>query len=62
MTWVRFEPKAKMRVLKNIFPEGIHIPDFFFGKVSRILRRTAAAGLLVQCLWKIASSNTASRR
>ena len=32
MTWVRFEPKAKMRVLDRIFPEGIHIPDYFFGK------------------------------
>jgi uncharacterized protein (DUF362 family) len=32
MKWVRFEPKARMRVLKNIFPEGIHIPDYFFGK------------------------------
>src|SRR5215203_1263256 len=32
MKWVRYEPRARMRVLKNIFPEGIHIPDFFFGK------------------------------
>src|SRR5205807_882048 len=32
ITWVPFEPKARMRVLKRIFPEGIHIPDFFFGK------------------------------
>lgn len=32
MTWVRFKPKAKMHVLDTIFPEGIHIPDFFFGK------------------------------
>src|SRR5262245_28302833 len=32
MKWVRFEPKARMRVLKRIFPEGIHIPDYFFGK------------------------------
>ena len=32
MTWVRYEPKARMRVLKDIFPEGIHIPDYFFGK------------------------------
>jgi hypothetical protein len=35
MTWVRFEPKARMRVLKRIFPEGIHIPDYFLGKNSR---------------------------
>jgi uncharacterized protein (DUF362 family) len=32
MSWVRYEPKARMRVLKRIFPEGIQIPDFFFGK------------------------------
>src|SRR5439155_1456136 len=32
MKWVAFEPKARMRVLKRIFPEGIHVPDFFFGK------------------------------
>jgi uncharacterized protein (DUF362 family) len=32
MRWVRYEPKAKMAVLNRIFPEGIHIPDFFVGK------------------------------
>jgi len=32
MTWVRYEPKARMRVLHKIFPEGIIIPDYFFGK------------------------------
>ena len=32
MTWVRYKPKARMRVLDRIFPEGIHIPDYFFGK------------------------------
>jgi len=32
MNWVRYQPKAKMRVLDRIFPEGIHIPDYFFGK------------------------------
>jgi uncharacterized protein (DUF362 family) len=32
MRWVSFEPKARMRVLNRIFPEGIHIPDYFFGK------------------------------
>src|SRR5438045_4592248 len=32
MTWVPFQPKARMRVLNRIYPEGIHIPDFFFGK------------------------------
>src|SRR4029079_12843310 len=30
MKWVPFQPKARMRVLKRIFPEGIHIPDYFF--------------------------------
>ena len=32
MSWVRFTPKRKMLVLDSIFPEGIHIPDAFFGK------------------------------
>jgi uncharacterized protein (DUF362 family) len=32
MNWVRYEPKARMRVLKRIYPEGIYVPDFFFGK------------------------------
>ena len=32
MTWVRFTPKARMRVLDDIFPEGIQIPDYFLGK------------------------------
>jgi uncharacterized protein (DUF362 family) len=32
MSWVRYEPKARMRVLKRIYPEGIYVPDFFFGK------------------------------
>ena len=32
MKWIPFKPKAKMRVLDNIFPDGIHVPDFFFGK------------------------------
>ena len=32
MSWVRFQPKAKMHVLDRIFPEGIYVPDFFFGK------------------------------
>ena len=32
MKWIPYEPKARMRVLKRIFPEGIHIPDYFFGK------------------------------
>ncbi|MGC4120715.1 MAG: DUF362 domain-containing protein [Myxococcales bacterium] len=32
MTWKRFEPKARMRALANIYPEGIEIPDYFEGK------------------------------
>ena len=30
--WVEYQPKAKMRVLHDIFPDGIHIPDIFIGK------------------------------
>jgi len=29
MTWSMYRPKAKMRVLDTIFPEGIQIPDAF---------------------------------
>ena len=32
MKWIRYEPKAEMLVLDKIFPKGIYIPDFFFGK------------------------------
>ncbi len=32
MTWVPFTPKAKLNVLDKIFPEGLRIPDYFFGK------------------------------
>ncbi len=32
MTWVKYEPKAEMLVLPRIYPEGIYIPDYFFGK------------------------------
>lgn len=32
MSWVRYEPKADMLVLPRIYPEGIYIPDYFFGK------------------------------
>lgn len=32
MSWVKYEPKAKMAVLDHIFPEGIFLPDYFFGK------------------------------
>jgi uncharacterized protein (DUF362 family) len=32
MHWVEYRPKAKLHVLHKIFPEGIRIPDYFFGK------------------------------
>ena len=32
MKWVRYSPEASMRVLPEIFPEGIMIPDYFMGK------------------------------
>jgi uncharacterized protein (DUF362 family) len=32
MRWVEYKPKARMHVLHKIFPEGIFIPDYFFGK------------------------------
>jgi uncharacterized protein (DUF362 family) len=32
MTWVEYKPKAKMLALDHIYPEGIHIPDYFIGK------------------------------
>ncbi len=32
ITWERFRPKARMRVLDQIYPEGIMIPSFFRGK------------------------------
>jgi uncharacterized protein (DUF362 family) len=32
MTWVRYQPKAKMLALDHIYPEGIYIPDYFMGK------------------------------
>ncbi len=32
MRWVEYRPTARMRVLDRIFPEGIRVPDFFFGK------------------------------
>src|SRR3954470_17065140 len=29
MTWSEYRPKAKMRVLYDIYPEGILVPDYF---------------------------------
>ncbi len=30
--WVSYTPKARMRVLNTIYPEGISIPEYFHGK------------------------------
>ena len=32
ITWEIYQPKAKMRVLHRIYPDGIRIPTFFHGK------------------------------
>ncbi len=32
MRWVPYRPKAEMLVLDRIYPEGIHLPDYFPGK------------------------------
>jgi uncharacterized protein (DUF362 family) len=32
MTWEVYRPRGKMRVLHEIFPDGIRIPDYFHGK------------------------------
>jgi uncharacterized protein (DUF362 family) len=32
MKWVQYTPKAKMHVLDKIYPEGITVPEYFFGK------------------------------
>ncbi|MBI5021055.1 MAG: DUF362 domain-containing protein [Ignavibacteriales bacterium] len=32
MNWIRYTPKKAMHVLNKIYPEGIYIPDYFFGK------------------------------
>ncbi|MBN1876497.1 MAG: DUF362 domain-containing protein [Anaerolineae bacterium] len=32
MTWIPYQPKAKMLALDHIYPDGIHIPDYFIGK------------------------------
>jgi len=32
MKWVEYRPKAQMHVLHRVFPDGIFIPDYFFGK------------------------------
>ncbi len=30
--WVEYQPKARMRVLDQVYPEGIRIPEYFIGK------------------------------
>lgn len=30
--WIRFEPKARMHALNKVYPHGIHLPEYFFGK------------------------------
>lgn len=30
--WISYEPKAKMRALHKVYPNGIHIPEFFLGR------------------------------
>ncbi|HCF62356.1 MAG TPA: iron-sulfur cluster-binding protein [Myxococcales bacterium] len=32
MKWVSYRPQARMRALDRVFPEGIRLPDYFFGK------------------------------
>jgi len=32
MRWVLHTPKARMHILPKIFPDGIRIPDYFYGK------------------------------
>lgn len=32
MRWVEFRPKSRLHVLHQIFPEGLRVPDYFFGK------------------------------
>ena len=30
--WIRYSPRSKMMALDKIFPDGIHVPEFFMGK------------------------------
>lgn len=32
LKWIRYEPRGGMLALPKIFPDGIHIPEFFIGK------------------------------
>ena len=30
--WIHYEPKARMHALDKVYPNGIHLPEYFFGK------------------------------
>jgi uncharacterized protein (DUF362 family) len=32
MNWIHYEPETKLLALDRVFPEGLQLPDFFFGK------------------------------
>ena len=32
MSWIPYRPQSKMLALDHIYPEGIYLPDYFFGK------------------------------
>jgi uncharacterized protein (DUF362 family) len=32
MKWIEYRPKTKLHVLQKVFPEGLRLPDYFFGK------------------------------
>ena len=32
MAWIPYQPQARMLALDHIYPEGIYLPDYFFGK------------------------------
>jgi uncharacterized protein (DUF362 family) len=32
MRWVEYRPRAQLRVLHRLFPKGLRLPDYFFGK------------------------------
>ncbi len=32
MKWIEYRPQGKMPALERVFPEGIRLPDYFFGK------------------------------
>jgi uncharacterized protein (DUF362 family) len=32
MQWLEYRPRCRLHVLQHVFPDGLHIPDYFFGK------------------------------